>query len=335
MYSEKERNFLSLFVFDRHFLTGPLLDASSEVTVAFITGGLGQFNNAIFPRSSGCSLPPSHGYRNGHVLFTTLEPRPRIASCGGVNDTRITESCLLLNQETQTWEGNIMSDLVLRRRDHAVVSLNNIGTFILGGWESSDAGWTTDFLAQGSLEWVAGARLPLSMWGGHCAVQISPLSFLAIVYGNIREYLVNVDNPVSDNGWQDGSKWPRLKAARSGFGCTMINKKVVIAGGYDWALSLNSKTIQSTEILDIETRKIEYAGDLNKSRSMFHIVTITSGGIERVLALGEYDYDSRTYYNSVEEFNAETLTWSLTPEIFGGRRSFGAVAVPKSYFCQT
>ena len=74
---------------------------------------------------------------------------------------------------------------------------------MIGGTGSSDASDTTDFLAQGSLQWVAGPRLPMWMWTP-CAVQISPVSLLAIYGYDFREYLVNVDNPVSDDGWQDG-----------------------------------------------------------------------------------------------------------------------------------
>ena len=109
----------------------------------------------------------------------------------------------------------------------------------------------------------------------------------------------------------------------------MINKKVVISGGR----GRSGETIQSTEVLDLVTRRIEYAGDLNKPRYASHTLTILSGGIERVLALGGRERHS--YHNSVEVFNAETLMWSLTQDLLQKRANYGAIAVPKSFICQT
>ena len=231
------------------------MDGNNEDTVALISGGRGvndyydgydyYDSSTIYPPSSGCSLPPSHGHRRYHALFTTLETRPRIASCGGVDEGGYsTASCLVFDQETQAWENNIMSDLVHERENPAVVSLNNIGTFMIGGStdDLSDPEITTDFLAQGSLQWVAGPRLPLSMLSGPCAVQISPVSFLVIRGHDIREYLVNVDNPVSDDGWQDGTKWPRLKTWRHTLGQNRsfwLLKRFLIFQGISGDLDVN------------------------------------------------------------------------------------------------
>jgi len=166
-------------------------------------------------------------------LLKTQEPEPRIASCGGRDGGFYTASCLVFNRGTETWEKNIMSDLVKVRAYQPVVTLNNIGTYMIGGSGSDESHTTADFLEKGSLNWVAGPQLPMRMQYV-CAVQIGPKSFLAMTGNDIREYLVNLDNPVSDDGWQDVSKWPQLRTWRFYFGCTVINKK---NGDFWWSRS--------------------------------------------------------------------------------------------------
>ena len=222
-----------------------------------------------------------------------------------------------------------MSDLVKVRAYQPVVTLNNIGTYMIGGSGSDESHTTADFLEKGSLNWVGGPQLPMRMQYV-CAVQIGPKSFLAMTGNDIREYLVNLDFPVSDDGWQDVSKWPQLRTWWFYFGCTVINKKVVITGGR----GRSGDAIQSTEVLDLVARRIENAGDLNKPRYAFHTLTILSGGIERVLALGGRDRQP-SYHDSVEEFNEKSLTWSPAPDLLQKRADYGAIAVPKSFICQT
>jgi len=110
---------------------------------------------------------------------------------------------------------------------------------------------------------------------------------------------------------------------------------MVISGGR----GRSGETIKSTEVLDLVARRIEYAGDLNKPRHAFHTLIILSGGIERVLALGGCERQPSSSHglchDSVEEFNAETLKWSLTPGLLQKRADYGAIAVPKSFICQT
>ena len=125
-------------------------------------------------------------------------------------------------------------------------------------------------------QWVAGPAIPVKMGLGLCAVTI---------WGNkIREYQADIANPTSDAGWQEGTKWPALQTRRGGrLGCTMINGRVVVAGG-----RYAGETNQSTEVLDLETRKIEFAEDLTMPRLGCHIVTIRMGGKGKHLCHGCY-----------------------------------------------
>ena len=309
-----------------------------EDTVALITGGIRDAallsTNEVFPTSDGCDPPPSLGPRVHHQLFLTLEVIPRIAACGGEVAGRVpTASCLVFNRGTQTWDANIMSDLLLPRVAPAVITLNDVGTYMIGGgpW-ASWAKTSSDFLPRGGLRWVSGPPLPVTLGNGPCAVQISQMSLLGIWGPYIREYQVNRADPVSEDGWQDNSKWPRLKTAREYVWCTTIKSKVVISGGR-WFGEIH----HSTEVLNVETRQIEYAGNLNRPRYGLRIITIASGGRESILALGGSGENSHSMvYNSVEEFNPETLTWSLVPAtLLESRSIFGVLVVPKSFFCHT
>ena len=105
--------------------------------------------------------------------------------------------------------------------------------------------------------------------------------------------------------------------------------KIVIAGGRS-----GSTTVRSTEIVDIERRTIQYAGDLNTARRYFHILSITTAGSERTFALGGYD-GSFGELDSIEELDPDTLTWNTTPAKLAEKRAdFGAVALPRSLVCQ-
>ena len=233
-----------------------------------------------------------------------------------------------------------MSPLFLPRVRPAAVTVKNVGVYLIGGGGTYLIGgvWINneniiDFFAQDSQQWVP-LVAPVNM-NSPCAVPITQVSFLAIHDTNIIEYQVDINDPTSSNGWQESSKWPGLQTRRTGWpGCSKIGEKVVIAGGQLWYGTYGTP-LRSTEVLDLSTRKIEYAEDLSAPRYGFHIVTITTDNINRVLALAGSDGSSSSHLNSVEEFDPDSLTWKLAPANIVTRRSFfGAVAqVPQKLIC--
>ena len=102
-----------------------------------------------------------------------------------------------------------MGPLPQPRYYHAVVTLNNIGSYMIGGFGASNNGRSTVFLPKGSQQWEAGPAIPVHMTEP-CAVVISERRFLAIYEREIREYEVNKEQPTSDAGWQEATKWPQL-----------------------------------------------------------------------------------------------------------------------------
>ena len=211
------------------------------------------------------------------------------------------------------------------------MTLKNIGNYLIGGYTDSYDGRTTDFLAKGSQGWVAGPEMPVPMYYP-CAVEISSRSFLAIYGNDIREYQVDIGNPTTDANWQEATKWPQLQTSRRyQLGCAKLEGNIIISGGWDYD---GNEIHRSTEILSLETRKIEFAGNLATPRTYFQMATIrTEEGTERVFAIGGYDGSS--YLDSVEELDPETLTWNpASANILERRRLFGKVILPKKMICQ-
>ena len=252
-----------------------------------------------------------------HAAFTTAEPEPRMAVCAGNNGTNHLASCLVLIMETLSWDGDLMGPLPAPRYGPTVVTLRNIGNYIIGGGATGNP-LTTDFLASGSRHWVSGPAIPKPMTYP-CSVVISERVFLVINSKNVLEYQVDLSNPSSDAGWQEASSWPQLQSTHgSRPGCSKVGRRVVVAGKSG-----------KTEIIDLATRSIEYAGDLNTARHLFHIITITTEGIEKTFALGGLTGSNRL--DTVEELDTDTLTWkTATAKLLERRAWFGAVALPKS-----
>ena len=164
-----------------------------------------------------------------HTLFTTAEPRPRVAVCGGYLEGWLeTASCLVLDKQTGTWDGSRLGSLPQPRYFHTVVTLKNIGNYLIGGFDGSHHVITTYYLAPGSqtwvsgpkLPWVSGPNIPVEMREGPCSVVISETSFLAINGYNILEYQVDLENPTIDAGWL--VNWPQLQRYRTYCGCAKI-----------------------------------------------------------------------------------------------------------------
>ena len=210
------------------------------------------------------------------------------------------------------------------RAEYATIGIENVGTYLIGGKLSSMRG-TTDFLAEGTTEWAAGPAMPVNM-DHPCAVKISDQSFLIIDYTNIREYQVDTTNPTSNSGWQTATKWPQLQRSREEqSGCSKIGNYIVVGGGW---------SVRSSEVLNLSTKSIVYAGDMNSPRAWFRMATIRSNGREMLLAFGGHSGSSRL--NSVEQFVTIDNTWTMaSTTLKEAKSSFGAVVLPKEMICPT
>ena len=263
----------------------------------------------------------------------TSEPTPLVAACGGSNIRGSSASCLVLDLINQRWDENRMGNLTMVRIKGAAATLNDIGVFIVGGGTGNPHNsefLTSEFLAAGTMQWQEGPGLPVNMYSP-CAVSITSTSFITIYATNIWEFDTATAGPTSREGWREAGHWPELKTLRTGWpGCAKIGRKVIVAGGH------NGEELSSTEVLDLVDRRISSEGEMASPRRWFHLATIISGGEEKMFALAGTDgsYDGN-FLNSgkVEEWVETNSTWKAADSLVEGRRSFGAVAVPKHLIC--
>ena len=71
---------------------------------------------------------------------------------------------------------------------------------------------------------------------------------------------------------------------------------------------------------------------MNSPREFFHLATITLDGATKIFAIGGRSGSS--YLNSIEDFNPETKTWTLTSTTFEEKRyEFGQVVIQLERVC--
>merc|ERR1719189_1623926 len=300
-----------------YFGFGGKTDASTRV---LLTGGEDESDHfsssEVYP--GGCSPPPLPGPRAAHVTFTTVGSSPVVATCGGQDDGgSLLSSCLVL--QGGEWRTGVMSDLP-ESRLYAATASTAAGTFLLGGLSSSQAS-TSAFLAADSIAWEEGPALPQDM-RNPCAAQISPTSFLLLHGKTILEFDSSVAGPTSEAGWRPAGTWPDLLTDRKLWpGCAVVGHTLYIAGGWD------GSTLRTTETLDLDTRTISPGPSMASPRRSFHLVTLPG---PRLIAIGGRDDDWNSLA-SVEEL--EEGAWVEAAALEGGRKTYGAVAMPEGLVC--
>ena len=227
-----------------------------------------------------------------------------------------------------------MGPMLQKRHFQAAVTLDQHVYVIGGGYDaSSPASSTTEILAAGSTTWQQGPPLPIEMFNGPCAVAISSTSFLVFYATEIREFDASIAGPTSGQGWAKERKWPKLKTKRYMWpGCAKVGEDmVVIAGGYD-----GQSVHQTTDILDLTSRKLSKGGKMSRVKFSFHIITFNHNGEIITLALGGDDKDGMSSHTMdiVERWNPERATWSMVETRLKEKRNgFGLVAAPKRLIC--
>ena len=302
----------------------------------------------IYPATNDteCSLPSFPSGRWFHATFFTSGPSPLVATCGGIEEgkskTEPTASCFVLDLINQRWDEGKMGNMTTARSDIAAVTMDNIGTFILGG-RDRDTARSSEFLPAGTMTWQRGPPLPMEM-NSPCLVAISVTSFLAIYREAIHEFDASHADPtgqgdVDNAGWQEAGRWPKLRIDRyQGHGCARLGHQVIIAGGHGarWPGDNLKYKSRSTEVLDINKRTLTFGGDLSFSRQFFQLATINFGGRERVFAVGGFwSPDGRKGLDTVEEWVEEFSIWKPADHLDQERSLFGVVALPRHLICST
>ena len=126
--------------------------------------------------------------------------------------------------------------------------------------------------------------------------------------------------------WQQD--WGRLFQGRASHGCTFVDGKVIVAGGYRIEDDIY---LRSTEIVDVDSRQTRPASNMVVSRNGAALVNANG----RVLAIGGITDDKNPKsLKSVEEFDLERETWSLAPfSLDQHRSSMSYLVVPEHKIC--
>ena len=314
-------------------------------TAIFISGGRGGAkeerggqiltSTEVYPNTCTTpSLPKPTAY---HALFMTTGSSPVVASCGGyqyryktsTSKSMRVDSCVVWDSDSQRWDEHMMSPLPEKRGYHSVVTLENIGVYIIGGHGLAGLRiknkYTSDFLPANTLKWTEGPNLPKDVSSSQrgCAVPVSATSFIYINKRAIREYKIyDIAKPTSSQGWVDRNRWPAFSTS-NWLGCARTGSYVLIADKVG--------KVTSTTILDIATRKTRPGGNMVTTRRLFHLASVTTGGLTKTFALG--GFDGRRYTSSVEEWDEDSLKWKLAGNLKQVKGTFAATTVPLSVVC--
>ena len=309
---------------------------TAEEQVVLISGGFWSSrgltgkrltSTEVYPKT--CTTPSLPEPTSNHVLFMTVGTKPVVASCGGHQST-LTDSCVVWDSDKQRWDERMMSPLPEKRGYHSVVTLENIGVYIIGGYGNGGYGiknskYTSDFLPANNLLWTRGPGLPKDVASSKrgCAVPVSAASFIYINKRAIREYKIyDIAKPTSSQGWVDRNRWPAFSTS-NWLGCARTGSYVLIAD------KVGART--STTILDIATRKTRPGGNMVTTRRLFHLASVTTGGLTKTFALG--GFDGRRYISSVEEWDEDSLNWKPAGNLKQVKGVFAATTVPLSVVC--
>ena len=248
-----------------------------------------------------------------------------------------------------------MGPLLHKRRNPSLVTFESVGVYAIGGsgpWIRGvrPSKSTSDFLPANSLQWKRGPGLPkdVSDVSRGCAVPVSKNSFIYINTGSndtytgrsgvIREYMINMANPTSNQGWMSANRWPTLSSWH-GHGCARIGRNVLIAGGFNGGY-VNGKwrdhhgeKVRNTKIIDIATRKVRLGGNLVTPRAYHRLATVTTGGLTKAFAFGGSRLFGNIYHSSVEEWDEDNLKWKPAGNLKEARAEFAAITVPLSVVC--
>merc|ERR1711974_531916 len=110
---------------------------------------------------------------------------------------------------------------------------------------------------------------PKYVGGGSCTVTTSPTTILVTGGDQNGKRKKVAELNISSGNWR---YLPEMGEVRAGHGCTIVGRKVVVAGGW----------YKSSEILDLDTEQWSRAGDLETVRRWPQLVTVNG----RVIILG-------------------------------------------------
>jgi len=292
----------------------------------FISGGYGgsktegygitstevlDLENSTFSRTTA-DLLDSRQYHSSHFLNNSL------VICGGTGTTEYpllpTEkyySCIVSSSPT-TGDWRNHSTTIGERERHSGTVIDNKIYLVASSYGLWSAGQSTEYWD--GERWQEGPKLQYGAlsWGS-CTVTTSPTTILVTggeghPFTSIRKNAVELN--IITGRWRN---LPDMTEERFGHSCTVVGRKVVVAGPG-----------RTSAILDLDTEEWSTAGDMTTERMDAQMVTVNG----HVIMLGGFADGHKL--DTVEELDMEQRTWRrLGVRMKTPRYGFGATVMDK------
>ena len=128
----------------------------------------------------------------------------------------------------------------------------------------------------------------------------------------------------------DSEEWTemdeKIQPGRYYHSCVVFKNYIIVSGGK----SSSSEVLKSTQIINIDNLSLSYSSDMEQARYSHGLVVAYYNNQPTVLAIG-----GKPYTDSVEVWNPESKTWSLSGDLrlSEAKRNFGALSVPTHLVC--
>jgi len=298
----------------------------------FISGGappvaMSTSTEVLDLESSTCSrittdLPDWRVGHTSHLLNN------RTVICGGMwVGTKYTESSCTVSSSPAKGDWRSHSTMTVKRDGHSGAVVGDKIYLVAGSVDSSSRSTTEYWDGE---RWQEGPRLPHDVRAGSCTVVTSPTTILVTGGWEKKDQKKVVELNISTG---KSRYLPEMLHRRRDHGCTIVGRKVVMAGGVDWTGV--GDALKTSEILDLDTETWSMAGDMTTKRSLPQMVTVNG----RVIILGGYiprplPWPRSLTLDTVEELDMEQRTWRrLEVKMKTPRYRFAATVMERRDLC--
>ena len=261
------------------------------------------------------SLPKGISY-NPNLVLTNDK---KVLFCGGMDN----KQCFELQEKEWVHHSNLTEN----RYFAAAVTMPK-GTYLFGGEGSPD---TWEWLPNGSSTWKPGGSIPGEMFDAGCIVEISSSEVLLLggYYNGQRILKFNVET----EKWTELEE--KLQNVRYCHSCLSYKNSIVVSGGidlYQYPGLWNSSEVFANKG-NLALSHISY---MNQARSSYSLTVAHINDQPMVLAIGGInDYDLNLMLDSIEVWDPNSKTWSLSSDLklSEAKYSFAALSVPTHLVC--
>ena len=302
-----------------------MLSITVSSTSIIVVGGINQndddiLNVEVFSDTANntCNITDLEITIADNPMVFTAPISDNLLVCGGNNNRR---RCLTLDDDG-LWtylalDKMEISKLNSPRRMSSAATTSN-ASFIFGGIMGAKTA-TYDYMLSSAKNWVQGNKTIPDGFKNGCAITISD-DEIWLIGGEKGKQKTRVlaFYPSNHTFSQTGIE---LTRSRHSHRCSLMPDKsgVMVTGG----------TSDSTEIIDIETRKSSESGNLSSVRALHGIGTLVINDTPTLVVFGGYTWASgdrkEEYFTTFEKYDEKTKTWSLWKDtkLKLPRREFG------------